>query len=98
MPIAGGSPGHAWSESSIKINAPASSGVYAVFNATSWLYAGDSDDIRCSLLDHFNGDVPGLAEAAPTGFSFEELGYGERTGRSAYLVRFLTPKCNPPAA
>jgi hypothetical protein len=94
MPIAGGVAGHPWSERSIKTNAPAASGVYAIFNATTWLYVGESDDIRSNLLDHLGGNIPGLAEAAPTGFSHEELGYGERTGRYAYLVKFLTPKCN----
>ena len=97
MPIAGGSPGYAWSEHSIKTNAPASSGVYAIFNTGSWVYVADTDDIRCALLDHLGGDIPCIGSAAPTGFAFEELGYGERTGRSAFLNKSLSPLCNKPS-
>jgi hypothetical protein len=95
MPIAGGSRGHAWSEHSIKTNAPAASGVYAIFNASGWIYVGESNDIRCSLLDHLGGDIPCIQEAAPTGFAFEEMGYGERRGRHAFLAKSLSPRCNP---
>jgi hypothetical protein len=97
MPIVGGTPGHTWSEHSIKNNAPAASGVYAIFSATRWIYVGESDDMRSSLLGHIGGDIACIGSAAPTGFSHEELGPGERDGRYKYLVKALSPFCNQTA-
>jgi hypothetical protein len=93
MAISEGEPGHAWSESSIKANAPQSSGVYAIFSAV-WIYIGESNDIQSRLLEHWNGDNACIARGNPTGFVFEVCGLAERLGRQADPVAQFRPLCN----
>ena len=93
MAIGAGVPGHAWSESSIKANAPQSSGVYALYSAV-WIYIGESNDIQSRLLEHWNGDDACITRADPTGFMFEACGLAERPGRQAALVAQFRPLCN----
>src|SRR5215471_2442459 len=93
MAIGVGQSGHAWSESSIKANAPESSGVYAIYSAV-WIYIGASNDIQHRLLEHWNGDNACITRAHPSGFVFEICDQGERVGRQAYLVAQFRPLCN----
>jgi hypothetical protein len=93
MSIGVGLPGHAWSESSIKANAPQSSGVYALYGVV-WIYIGESNDIQSRLLEHWNGDNACIIRANPTGFVFEICGLAERPGRQAELVARFRPLCN----
>jgi hypothetical protein len=93
MSIGEGLPGHAWSESSIKANAPESSGVYVVYGAV-WIYIGESNDIQSRLLDLWNGDNACIARAVPTGFVFEACDLTERLRRQATLIARFRPLCN----
>jgi len=69
MGIAAGQRRHTWSESSIKPNAPQSSGVYAIHSAV-WIYIGESNDIQRKLLEHWDGDNACITRAIPTAFAF----------------------------
>ncbi len=93
MPIGSGQTGYAWTESSIITNAPAASGVYAIYN-TGWIYVGESGDLQRRLLQHFNGDNACITRSVPTGFSFELCNEAERMVRQAVLIAQLRPSCN----
>ena len=93
MAIAAGVPGHAWSESSIKANAPQASGVYAVYNRT-WIYIGESNDIQHRLLEHWGGDSACITRAVPDGFVFEVSSQEERVRRQQALIARFRPRCN----
>jgi len=93
MSIAEGETGHAWSESSIKANAPQSSGVYAIYSAV-WIYIGESNDIQGRLLEHWNGYNACIARAVPTGFVFEVCDLAERVRRRVDLIARFRPLCN----
>jgi len=85
--------GHAWSESSIKANAPQSSGVYAIYGAV-WIYIGESTDVQSRLLEHWKGDKACITRADPTGFVFEVCDLAERVRRRTALVAQFRPLCN----
>ena len=84
---------HAWSESSIKANAPPSSGVYAICSAV-WIYIGESEDIQRRLLDILNGADACISHAVPTVFAFEVYNLTERVPRQATLIARFRPFCN----
>jgi hypothetical protein len=65
-----------WWESSIKANAPQSSGVYVIHNA-GWIYIGESDDTRRTLLDHWKCNNVYITTAHPTAFAFEVCNLAE---------------------
>ena len=93
MAIAEGLQGNAWSESSIKENAPQSSGVYAIYNR-AWIYVGESNDIQYKLLGHWSGDNACITSAIPTGFVFEICNQNERLRRQVALINRFLPRCN----
>jgi len=93
MAIGEGESGHAWSESSIKANAPPSSGVYALYGAV-WIYIGESNDIQRNLLEHWKGNNAWITRAIPTTFAFEVCNLSERVRRQAALVARFQPLCN----
>ena len=74
--IAGGAAGgveqstarYSFTHISIVLNAPERSGVYALHYQTSWIYMGESANIRAQLLQHLRRD-----NAAITGVSQPEL-------------------------
>jgi hypothetical protein len=67
-------------------------GVYAIYNARTWIYIG-SGDIRQRLLDHLSGDLPAMDAYAPTHFRAEVT--GDSRGREKQLLREYMPACNP---
>jgi hypothetical protein len=78
---------------SILENAPESSGVYGLYNAF-WIYIGESDNLRASILDHLNSDHTCIARFRPSGFAFELASPTERGTRCAQLIKELGPFCN----
>lgn len=78
----------------IKTYAPNQSGVYGISNAAEWIYIGESDDIRSSLLGHLYESGTALMNRQPTGFVFEVCDRGQRTTRQDRLVQEYGPKCN----
>jgi excinuclease UvrABC nuclease subunit len=93
MAIGEGQPGHAWWESSSKVNAPQSSGVHAIYGAV-WIYIGESNDLQHRLLEIWNGDNARIMRAIPTAFAFEVCNLTERVRRQATLIARFQPLCN----
>jgi len=95
MPIGKDVPWHAYNYASIVANAPAQSGVYALFKSGDWIYVGESGEIQARLLQHFNRDNPCITQHAPTGFQFELVaGEAQRKARQNQLILALKPLCN----
>jgi hypothetical protein len=67
-------------------------GVYAIYNARTWIYIGRGD-IRQRLLDHLNGDIPPINASSPTHFRAEVT--GDSIKREQQLLREYSPACNP---
>jgi hypothetical protein len=80
-----------YSQESIERNAPASSGVYGLSNSHEWIYVGQTDNIRASLLAHFARSTAGSTHGGPTGFAFELVPYQARIGRQQALIVELSP-------
>jgi hypothetical protein len=78
---------------SVRANAPAASGIYGVSNAFEWIYIGESDNIRASLLKDMQGGST-LLERGPTGFVFELCGPAVRLVRQGRLILEYEPVCN----
>ena len=93
MAIGDGQSGHAWSESSIKANAPRTSGVYSIYSAV-WIYIGESNDIQRNLLEIWKGGNACIRRAIPTTFAFEVCNLSERVRRQAALIARFQPLCN----
>ncbi len=73
---------------SIRQHAPAYSGVYGLSNARGWVYIGESDNIRESLLAH----LPSAGDA--TGFVFEICEPAVRAQRQGRLIQEYQPARN----
>jgi hypothetical protein len=56
---------------SIRLYAPAQSGVYYLHNSARCIYVGEAENIRRALLGHLQGDIPWITVWAPTGFCCE---------------------------
>lgn len=67
-------------------------GVYAIYNARTWIYIGRGD-IRQRLLGHLDGDMPVIDTHAPTHFRAEVT--GDSIKREQQLLREYAPACNP---
>ncbi len=80
--------------SSVVTAAPRKSGVYAIRNKDAWVYIGEARDIQVRLLEHLNGDVPGIVREQPTHFSFELVPARDRVERQDTLIQELRPVCN----
>jgi hypothetical protein len=78
----------------IETIAPSASGVYGISNATEWIFIGESDDIRNSLLNHSQESNTALSRRNPTGFVFEVCDVAHRAARQDRLVGEYGPKCN----
>jgi hypothetical protein len=79
---------------SVMDNAPAESGIYAIYNDKSYIYIGETGDIRARLINHLNGDYPCIMSRCPRSFSYELAPSGRRFRRQAEVIRELTPLCN----
>jgi hypothetical protein len=77
---------------SVMLNAPESSGIYGLFNAF-WVYVGEADNIRASLLEHLGGDNPCILHYAPSSFAFVLIPWAERACRHEELVTKIKPLC-----
>ena len=93
MPFANVAP-YSFSPSSVRNNAPAASGIYGLSNSREWVFVGETDDIRESLLVHLQESHTHLTNRAPTGFTFELCVASGRSARQDRLVLELEPVCN----
>src|ERR1044072_4167601 len=85
---------YSFTMASIRQNAPALSGVYALSNANGWLFVGQSADVQSALWKHLREGGTPPRQARPTGFSFELCEVGARNQRLTRLIRDLSPSCN----
>ncbi|MGH7305633.1 MAG: hypothetical protein ACRELZ_20305 [Candidatus Rokuibacteriota bacterium] len=83
-----------FSTSSILLNAPHESGVYALFNKTTWVYVGESRNIRAQLMGHLNGDIACIAMFPSLTFSYELLLPLICPWRLSEVISELRPVCN----
>ncbi len=89
-------PGFNFNDVSIRANAPALSGVYALYRADAWVYIGESQNIQNRLLEHLNGvgDNLIILAARPTGFCFELHSALTRVARQDALIAQFHPLAN----
>jgi hypothetical protein len=79
---------------SIRVNAPALSGVYGLSNARAWVFIGEADNIQDALLGHLNDPGNSIGQLRPTGFVFEICDRAVRSRRQDRLVQEYEPGCN----
>lgn len=91
MAISSGAPGFTFNAAAIQANAPAVSGVYALYN-DGWVYVGESQDIRNRLLEHLRDAR--IMSFRPTGFCFELQSAAVRVARQDALIAQLRPAAN----
>ena len=77
---------------SVISNAPEESGVYGLCSLGTWLYIGQSSNIRKALLDYLSGQMPHMLESQPKLFAFELHPYEKRIARHTELVAHFQPK------
>jgi hypothetical protein len=79
---------------SIQEFAPPSSGVYGISDARQWIYIGEADNIRETLLTFLTGNGLPLACQQGKGFVYELCERSQRLERHDRLVREYEPSCN----
>jgi hypothetical protein len=71
--------------------APNASGLYRIYSPQRWVYVGESDDIRQSML-HLLNEFPAWTDRfGPLSYSCERLPKAERAGCQQALVDALKP-------
>jgi len=85
---------HSLTVNSVHRLAPAVSGVYGVSNAREWIYIGETDNIRSSLLEHMGQAHTHVMRCRPTGFVFEACVKDRRIVRQDRLIQEYEPVCN----
>ena len=78
----------------VRDHAPATSGVYGISNASEWIYIGETDNIRETLLGHLGDQNESFAKRHPTGFVFEVCDRAVRSSRQDRLVLEYEPAVN----
>lgn len=85
---------YAFSLTSIRQNAPHTSGVYGLSNAREWIFVGAGDDLQAALLHHLSAAGTPVSLRLPTGFIFESCDTGACLARQQRLIAELKPTCN----
>jgi hypothetical protein len=83
----------AFTEMGIRMFAPTASGIYGISNAREWIYIGETDDIRGTLIAHL-ADFGTSVTRKPTGFVFEVCERPHRLARQDRLILEYQPTCN----
>jgi len=79
---------------SVQKNAPALPGVYGLSNAREWIFVGQTDNIKTTLISHLQETHTPLLEREPTGFIFELCAAHDRMGRQERLIQEYQPVFN----
>jgi hypothetical protein len=85
---------HAFTTEAVEGNAPARSGIYGIYNFHYWLFIGEADDIRATLLAHLTESRAFLMAQHPKGFAYELCSPADRCQRQDYLILELEPLLN----
>jgi len=80
---------YSFTREGIEENAPSGGGVYVLFDQQRFIYVGESDDIRQSLIQHLAGDNAWIHAWAPPFFSFELHPASARVARQGALIQKL---------
>ncbi len=95
-----GSYGFGFTDDSIAANAPASSGLYALFTEKAWIYIGEADDIQRALREH-KALIEHLSEPEAWAWRYPKLAFGfwgmpapERFETWKSLLEEFKPACN----
>jgi hypothetical protein len=88
---------YSFTPASIRQNAPALPGVYALSNAREWVFVAQADDVQAALRAHLGAPGTRLRAASVTGFTFEVCERAMRPARVARLILELSPSCNEPS-
>jgi hypothetical protein len=75
----------------VREKAPSASGVYTIYTPRRWVFVGESEDIRKSLLRHLNDPGGSMDRFGPPSFSFELAPAAERVARQHELISELEP-------
>lgn len=95
MPIAVGQPTFAFTEASIKNNAPSASGVYALCNQDGvYLYFGETNDLQRRLLEHLNETGTCIKRQGAANFAFDFVSAQTRVKRQNELILAYRTPCN----
>ncbi len=86
---------HTFSLASVQKNAPALSGVYGISNAREWIFVGETDNIKTTLLGHLQETHTPLLEREPTGFIFELCAPYNRPDRSRTADTGISSRLQP---
>jgi hypothetical protein len=78
---------------SVSSSAPPASGIYGISNAREWIYIGQTDNIRATLLGHLR-EHSALMKEQPTGYVFELCDPAARSARQDRLVFEYEPRYN----
>jgi hypothetical protein len=78
----------------VREDAPAASGVYAIFTPERWVFIGASDDMRQALFHHLSSPDPCFQQYGPLSFSCELAAASERAERRDALIGELRPVCH----
>jgi hypothetical protein len=78
----------------VREKAPSASGVYTIYTPRRWVFVGESEDIRESLLRHLNDPGASMNRFGPLSFSFELAPAAERVARQRELISELEPACS----
>lgn len=87
-------PGYSFTEGAIKIAAPRFSGVYVIYNPRTYIFVGESKNIRKRLLEHFQGDNQCILSNNPVYYDYELCSEDRRVQRQRELIDRLKPICN----
>lgn len=85
---------YVFSRISVIENAPQESGVYSLRYQSTWVYVGESENIRAQLIQHLNGDNACITVYPSLTFSYELISPVTRSWRQDELVREFRPTCN----
>jgi excinuclease UvrABC nuclease subunit len=97
MPFENTNTAFTFSESGIAGYAPRESGVYGIYNASKWIYVGESKDMEERLFDHLRGVSEQSARILlhkPTGYAYERCDAKTRMTRETQLMAELRPVAN----
>jgi excinuclease UvrABC nuclease subunit len=94
MPFQNTNAAFTFTENGIATYAPRESGVYGIYNATHWIYVGESKDMEGRLYEHLRAESDQSARILkhnPTGYAFERCAAATRLGRETALIVELNP-------
>jgi predicted GIY-YIG superfamily endonuclease len=86
--------GYRFTKEAVERNAPERSGIYGLYRSKTWVYIGESDDIRRRLLEHLDEQGTCIKRYADLWFSYELYPAAGRAARQNALIRELKPVCN----